>query len=89
MSVTPEQVAEHEEAADAIRARAAHLAEIASELEAYADAEVPDDMLDVAVRRLTELNQMLLGEIVLPEQSAGIPGFDQIMEHYEALLEDD
>lgn len=89
MSVTPEQIAEHEEAADAIRARAAHLAEIASELEAYAEAEVADDALDVATRRLGELDQLLLGEVALPEQSAGIPGFDQIMEHYEALLEDD
>ena len=89
MSITPEQVAELDEAADAIRARAAHLAEIARELEGFADAEVEDEMVETAVRRLTELDQLLIGEILLPDQGAGIVGLDQVMEHYETLLEDD
>lgn len=85
---TPEQVAALEEAADAIRTRAAHLAELARELGEIADGEVDDEFVVPTTRRLLELDQLLTGELVLPDALAAIPGLDQVLEHHETLLDE-
>lgn len=77
-----------EEAAEVVRTRAAHLHELARELEAIADAEVPDEDVVEATRRLVELDRLLSGEAALDDAAAGIPGIDQVLEHHEQLVED-
>lgn len=77
-----------EEAAEALRTRAAHLQDIAREVEAIADAEVEDDQVVEATRRLVELDRLLTGETALDDAAAGIPGLDQVLEHHEQLVED-
>jgi hypothetical protein len=78
-----------EEACDSIRARAAHLAEIARELEVIADAEVPDEQVRSTTRVLEELDRLLAGDDAFPEALAGIPGLDQVLEHHEQLVDED
>ncbi|MCW2926819.1 MAG: hypothetical protein JWM86_787 [Thermoleophilia bacterium] len=83
---TPAEVAQLEEASDAIRSRAAHLRAIAVELEELVEDDVADELVVVTTQRLEELDQLLNGEVRLNEARAGIPGLDQIMER---LAEDD
>ncbi len=80
---TPEQVAQLEEASEAIRARAAHLRALAVELDELVEEDVEDEHVLAATRRLESLDQYLIGELALDDAQAGIPGLDQILEAFE------
>ncbi len=83
---TPAEVAQLEEAVNAIRSRAAHLHSLAEELEALIEEDVEDEEVVKTTVRLEALDQLLTGETALDDAAAGIPGLDQIMEQ---LDEDD
>lgn len=82
---TPAEVAQLEEAVNAIRSRAAHLHSIAEELEALIEEDVEDEEVVSMIVRLETLDQLLTGETSVDDASAGIPGLDQIMESLDEL----
>lgn len=85
---TPGEVAQLEEAINAIRSRAAHLHSIADELEALVEVDVEEiDGTEVVpmTQRLEALDLLLIGEQSLDDSADGIPGLDQIMESLDEL----
>ena len=82
---TPAEVAQLEEAVNAIRSRAAHLHSIAEELEALIEEDVEDEEVVKMTIRLEALDQLLTGETAVDDAGAGIPGLDQIMESLDEL----
>lgn len=85
---SPAEVAQLEEAVNAIRSRAAHLHSIAEELEALVEVDLEELEAEEVVpmtERLEALDQLLTGETALDDASAGIPGLDQIMENLDEL----
>ncbi len=87
-NASPAEVAQLEEAVEAIRSRAAHLHSIAEELEALVEVDIEElEAEDVVpmTERLEALDQLLTGETSLDEAPSGIPGLDQIMENLDEL----
>ncbi|MCW2920645.1 MAG: hypothetical protein JWL76_519 [Thermoleophilia bacterium] len=85
---TPAEVAQLEEAVNAIRSRAAHLQAIAEELEALIEVdleEIESEEVVPMTERLETLDQLLTGETSLNDAPTGIPGLDQIMENLDEL----
>ncbi len=82
---TPAEVAQLEEAVNAIRSRAAHLHSLAEELEALIEDDVEDEDVVSTTIRLEALDQLLTGETSVDDAAAGIPGLDQIMESLDDL----
>lgn len=85
---TPAEVAQLEEAVNAIRSRAAHLHAIAEELEALIEVdleEIESEEVVPMTERLETLDQLLTGETSLNDAPSGIPGIDQIMENLDEL----